>query len=90
MISIVTEERAKKVSSALKRWFESNKKTEITPEEIMSYLIEQGIYKDDGRNDALQLRKDLRKLEKVNKLDLIDGAYFIQKDTNKKWYFKKV
>lgn len=82
------EERAIKISLALKEWYKLTKKYETTPEEIMPFLYKRHIYTKDNRNDALQLRKDLRELYKTNKLDLIEEVEFQQKAKNKYWYFK--
>ena len=83
------EERAKIVSKVLRDWFNETNKLETTPEEIMPYLIDRNIYKDDSRNDALRLRRDLRKLVEKNKLYMLEEAEYVQKKINKQWYFVK-
>ena len=85
-----TEKRALEISGALKEWFKEECRNETTPEEIMPYLYEKGIYNEGKRKDALKLRADLRKLFEENSLDLIEGVRFIQKNKNKEWYFVKV
>lgn len=83
-------ERAIKISEVLKEWFKQTNKSETTPEEIIPYLYEKGIYNKGKRNDALQLRKDLRKLVDENKLNLIEEARFVQINEIKEWSFVKV
>lgn len=81
------EERAIEISKALKDWFKEVNRNEAKPEDIMPFLYERGIFNEGKRDDALQLRKLLRRLHEEGKLDLIEEARFEQKKKNKSWSF---
>lgn len=83
------EDKAAIISEVLKEWFDSESKTDTTPEEIIPHLISKGIYNENKRKNASSLRNDLRKLDEINELSLIEEAGYIQNDQNKIWHFKK-
>lgn len=83
------EMKAQLISEYVQEWLRINNRNEAKPEEIMQYLKDKGLY-NENRKSASHLRSDLRKLIEINKLELISGLEYEQKDKNKYWYFRKV
>ncbi|KJS86266.1 MAG: hypothetical protein JM58_07140 [Peptococcaceae bacterium BICA1-8] len=83
------EERARLISYHVQEWLVQNNKSVVKPKDVIPYLIEKGLYENDNRKGN-PLRKDLRKLDDMNRLDLIEGLQVDRKETKRYWYFYKV
>jgi len=62
--------KAKLLNNHIKKWFDLNNKIEAKPKDLMPFLIEKGIYKNDNK-EGNPLRIDLRWLKEHKQLNLI-------------------
>jgi hypothetical protein len=77
---------AVRISKAIQEYLREENKLETTPKDVMEYLIQKGIFEKDHKN-GLPLRNVLRELDKMDKLDLIEGIRHERKAINTYWYF---
>ncbi len=83
------EKRVALLNQHIQEWFRLNNRVEAKPKELMTYLIEKEVYKNDNRQGN-PLRKDLRKLRDKNLLHLIKGVKLDQKAKISIWFLTKV
>lgn len=83
------DERVSAIADLIQEWFNLNGKIEARPKDIMDYLVEKGVYNHDNRSGN-PLRKDLRKLKKLDMLNLIYGLECEERGNRTYWYFKIV
>lgn len=82
-------ERVKKINNVLNEYFKKNHDEGLVhAKDFMDLFISEGIYIKNSR-DGLPLRKDLRRLDEENKLDLIPYIYPERKNSNTYWFFTK-
>jgi hypothetical protein len=77
---------AVRISKAVQEYLREENKLETIPKDVMEYLIQKGIFEKDHKN-GLPLRNVLRELDKMDKLDLIEGIRLERKAINTYWYF---
>jgi len=82
------ESRAINISRHIQEYLDINSRSEAIPKDVMPYLIQMGDFAYDHR-DGQPLRKILRELDTINRLDLIDGIYVERHNSNRSWYFRK-
>lgn len=82
-------QRIQKINDVLNEYFQKNPdKGLVQAKDFMNLFISEGIYIKDIKN-GLPLRKDLRWLDKENKLDLLPYIYPERKNSRTHWYFIK-
>lgn len=82
------EQKALILNIYIQQWFNLYNKMEARPKDLMPYLIQKGIYKNDNK-DGTPLRNDLRKLRDREMLYLIKGVKACRKGEVTYWYFYK-
>lgn len=81
--------RVKKINNVLNEYFKKNPDEGLVrAKDLMNLFISEGIYIKDIKN-GLPLRKDLRWLDKENKLDLLPYIYPERKSSRTNWFFSK-
>ncbi|NLV63661.1 MAG: hypothetical protein GXY12_09790 [Clostridiaceae bacterium] len=84
------EERVKALDRLIQEFLhKTNQNGMVKPKDVMPYLIEKGVYSSDNRNGN-PLRRDLRRLKKMNRLGDIKVLADVPKKKNTYWYFKKI
>ena len=84
---MVDIERVKQINSIIEDYFIKNTKILIVPvKDLMADFIAAGIFAKDIKK-GLPIRKVLRELDDVNKLDLMPFVYAERKDNKIYWYF---
>lgn len=83
------EEKATLISKYIQEWLHMNSRIEAKLKDVINYLVKKGIYRSDNRQGN-PLKNDLRKLDKRDLLNLIEGLEVRRKDKNTYWYFKRV
>ena len=83
------DERIAEIDRLAQEWLKKNNEDEARPGDLIEYLVEHGVYRENVRK-GLPLRKDLRKLKERGELNRIRGldAQLINQNTN--WYFRRV
>ncbi|MCT4621524.1 MAG: hypothetical protein N4A62_19320 [Marinisporobacter sp.] len=75
------------ISNYIQEWLKINNKTEAKPKDIIDYLVEKKLY----RNNALRnFQRDLRILEERNMINFIKGVEAKQVKSKRFWILKKV
>lgn len=68
------------------KFFIKTNKDLAKPKDIMPYLIAEGFYQNDY-SEGLPLRNDLRKLDKKNRLDILETLEVVRGKKNRSWTF---
>jgi protease II len=75
------------ISNYIQEWLRANNETEAKPKDVIDYLVEKNLYK----NNALRnFQRDLRILEKRKMINFIKGIEAKQVKTKRFWVLKKV
>ncbi len=82
-------ETAKLIDIYAQEWLQINDRDLAKPKDLMPYLIEKGVFNRDHR-EGLPLRRILRELDQLGKLNLIRGLSVERRPTNRLWFFNKV
>jgi hypothetical protein len=86
-MDVTTIYLAGRIDQVIRDYFEKHPDVKtVKAKEMMSLLIEKGIFKKDHR-EGLPLRNVLRTLDKENQLSLLYHCYAERKEVNTNWYF---
>lgn len=80
------EERMKMLNNLILEYFQRTGTNTAKPKDLMPFLIEKGFYLKDHR-EGLPLRNDLRLLDELNKLNLIETLEVVRGSQNRSWNF---
>lgn len=79
-------ERMRTLNNLILEYFINTGKYTAKPKDLMPFLIEKEFYHRDHRK-GLPLRNDLRELDELSRLDLIESLEMVRGQQNRNWAF---
>ena len=86
------ETLARDVSSAIQEYLVNEDKTQTTPEEVMDYLIDKGLFEKQKKKKLklVPLESVLIELNRIGRENLIPGMRTERSKKKTLWYFDRV
>jgi hypothetical protein len=86
------ETLARDVSSAIQEYLVKEDKTQTTPDEVMDYLIEKGLFEREKKKKLklVPLENVLTQLNRIGRENLIAGLRSEKTKKQTLWYFDRI